>query len=305
MIRPPLWCLLAWCLLVWGYAAGADAALSVVDDAGRRVQLARPAERIVSLAPHATELLFAVGAGDRILAAVEFSDHPPAARSLARVGRAGAVDLERVLALRPDLVVVWQTGTPAAQRERLERLGLPVFLSEPRRLVDIPSSLRRLGALAGTDAVAEAAASRFEARLGELRAAAAARPRLSGFYQIWPRPLMTVNGEHLISRVMALCGVDNIFAGLPSLVPQVGIEAVLAADPAIILSSAEAGHEDHEDLAELSAWHAWPSLTAVRAGNLFHIDPDLIQRPSPRILDGVAQVCAAAETARQRLADAP
>lgn len=266
--------------------------VAVEDDAGRRVILPGPARRIVSLAPHATELLFAAGAGERVVAVVEHSDYPPEAAALPRVGEAGALDLERILALDPDLVVAWQTGTPTVQIERLRDFDIPVFLSEPRALADIPAGLRRLGALVGTGDAAESEAQAFEARLAELRRRYAGRRRLRGFYQIWAQPLMTVNGEHLISRVMDLCGVDNVFADLPTLAPQVSLEAVLAADPEIILASGEAG-EDWKD-----AWRRWGHLAAVRAGHLHYIDPDLIHRHTPRVLDGAERLCELAEAAR-------
>lgn len=290
VLRHPL--VLLCLLLLLPLGASALAEVSTLDDDGRRIELQAPAQRIVSLAPHTTELLFAAGAGKQVVAAVEHSDYPPEARQLPRVGRASALDLERILALRPDLVVAWQSGSSPAQIARLQALGVPVFLSEPRTLADIPASLRRLGELAGTRAVADVEAQAFEARLAELRRRYGGRRSLRGFYQIWPEPLMTVSGEHLISRVMALCGVENIFAGLPTLAPQVSLEAVLEANPEIILASGELPGEWTQP------WQRWKQLAAVRAGNLFYIDPDLIHRHTPRVLDGAEVLCEYAEAAR-------
>jgi len=176
----------------------AQANVSVTDDTGREVRLAQPAQRIVSLAPHITELLFSAGAGGRIVGVVEYSDYPPAAKKLPRVGAYNAVDMERILALRPDLVIAWASGNPPALIEQLRSLGLTVFLSEPRSLEDVASNLERFGQLAGTQTTAQAAADEFRRRLQALRVRYSDRKPVSVFYQIWHRPLMTVNGEHLI-----------------------------------------------------------------------------------------------------------
>ncbi len=291
--------LLGLCALLASLSAHAAAEAS--DDSGRVLRLAAPARRIVSLAPHATELLYDVGAGKALVGAVQYSDYPAAARKLPRVGRAGALDLERLLALRPDLVIAWRSGNVAAQVARIERLGIPVFFSEPRRLADIPRDLRALGRLSGHAAQGERAAAAFEARRAALERRYGGRAPLRGLYQIWPQPLMTVSGEHLISRIMALCGVKNVFAGLSALVPRIGVEAVLAADPQIILASPPPAQGERWK----RAWRRWSDLAAVRAGNLFTLDPDLTHRPTPRILDGAARLCRDAQQARQRLGMAP
>jgi len=273
----------------------AEAAVAVLDDGGREVRLAQPARRIVSLAPHVTELLFSAGAGDRIVGVVEYSDYPPAARQLPRVGAYNAVDMERILALRPDLVVAWASGNPPALIEQLRELGLTVFLSEPRELEDVASNLERLGRLAGTGATARAAANVFRQRLRALREHYAGRAPVSVFYQIWHRPLMTVNGEHLISKVIRLCGGRNVFADLPALVPKLEMEAVLAADPQAIV----AGVREPGDEAWRQDWRRWRQLRAVREGHLISVPADLLQRHTLRILDGAEQLCAALERVRQ------
>jgi len=280
-------------LLLLG-VAGVRAEVSVSDDTGREVRLARPAQRIVSLAPHITELLFSAGAGDRLVGAVDFSDWPPAAKQLPRVGAYNAVDMERILALRPDLVVAWASGNPPALIERLRGLGLTVFLSEPRELEDVAGNLERLGRLAGTEATAQAAADAFRRRLQALRERYSARAPVSVFYQIWFRPLMTVNGEHLISKVIRLCGGRNVFADLPALVPKLDMEAVLAADPQAIV----AGVREPGDEAWQADWRRWPQLRAVREGHLISLPADLMQRHTVRILDGAGQLCAALERVR-------
>ena len=283
-------------VLALASAVAAAAEIRLIDDAGRGVSLKQPAQRIISLAPHLTELLFAAGAGDRLVGTVEFSDYPPAAQGIARVGDSAQLDLERIVALKPDLVLVWQDGNAQRQLEKLLQLGIPVFYNEPRRLPDIARAIEQFGLLADTEAVALPSARAFAARVEELRRRYAGRAPVSVFYQIWDQPLMTVNGEHLISDVVRLCGGQNVFAGLKPLTPEISIEAVLAADPeAIAGMSAEAGQAGN-----LDQWKRWPRLQAVARGNLFVIDADLISRNTPRILDGAEQLCEQLAAARAR-----
>ncbi len=270
-----------------------QADITVSDDAGRQVKLTGPARRIVSLAPYITELLFAAGAGDAVVGVTEFSDHPEAARSIARIGSGTGMDLEAILALQPDLVVAWQSGNPAGQVERLQSLGMTVFMSEPRQLLDVPDTLLRLGRLAGTEQVAQANADNFIRRYHQLRQRYAQHPVVSVFYQIWGQPLMTLNGEHLFSDVVRLCGGRNVFADLPALAPQVDIEAVLAADPGVIVVAT-----DKKDSPLLAAWERWPSLSAVAQGHVYSIARDRLVRHSPRILEGAEELCVILDGAR-------
>lgn len=270
--------------------------IRVQDDAGRTVILARPAERIVSLAPHATEMLFAAGAGDRLVGAVEHSDYPPQAQQLPRVGRYESVDLETIITLKPDLVVAWRSGNPPHQVSRLRELGLAVFISEPRRLEDIPATVERLGILAGTERTAGTAAAVFRTELVRLQEHYGGGRPISVFYEVWNRPLMTVNGEQIISQVITLCGGRNVFADLPTLAPQVDREAVLAADPEAIVG----GGMDETRPEWLDEWRTWPQLQAVRRGNLFFVPPDFIQRPTPRILEGACLLCKQLDHARAK-----
>jgi iron complex transport system substrate-binding protein len=288
----------AWLAALLAVAACTVAASPVdaVDDTGRRVRLDAPAARIVSLSPHLTELLFAAGAGGRAVGAVDWSDFPVAARALPRVGDATRLDLERIVALRPDLVLAWQGGNPAGQVERLEALGLRVWRSDPRTVADIAGALRAIGRLAGTGAAAEARAVAFESRIAALRAASAARPPLSVAYLIWHRPWMTVNGSHLISEALSACGARNVFAGLAPLTPTIDVEAVMRADPdAIVSGIVDGGAGDG-----LDPWRRWPALRAVRQGALVHVDPDRLHRATDRFADGVADLCAQLDAVRSR-----
>lgn len=264
-----------------------SAAVSVEDDSGRTVALSVPAQRIVSLAPHITEQLFAIGAGEQIVGAVEYSDYPEQAQAIPRVGGYSRLDLERILALEPDLVVGWHSGNDPRQLERLEQLGLTVYRSEPRTLREIAASMRRLGILSDRADEAGAEAALFMQKLQRLATINRDRPARRLFYQIWNRPLMTINGEHLISDVIRLCGGENIFADLPALTPTISTEAVLAADPDIIIASGM-GEARPEWLDE---WHRWDLLRAVRNDQLHFIPPDLLQRATPRLLKGAEQVC--------------
>lgn len=283
-----------WGLIAWTCIASAE--VQVKDDYGNEVRLAAPAARIVSLSPHLTELLYAAGAGGRIVGALEFSDYPPQARALPRVGSDAGIDLEAVMALQPDLVVAWPNAGSLRAVNRLADLRLPVFRSEPRELDDIPRTLQRLGALAGTQSQAERAAATFRARVRELERRYSKRATVRVFYQVWDRPLVTVNGEHVITKVMRLCGGVNVFASLPLIAPEIDREAVLRADPQVIVASGP----DGERPAWLDAWKAFPGLTAAERGNLYAIAPELIQRHTPRLLDGAERLCRILDEVRTR-----
>jgi len=289
------WLLLA-LLLILSLQPSVAAAVTVVDDSGARLALPEPARRIVSLAPHATELLFAAGAGARVVGVVSHSDYPPAARALPEVGGYERLDLEAILGLAPDLVVAWESGNPGAEVERLRALGIPVYVTELRRLEDIPATLERIGILAGTPAGADAAATVFRDGVEALRRRYAGRSPVRVFYQIWDSPLMTVGGEHLISSVIELCGGRNVFADQAALAPAVDVESVLVRDPEAVVASGMATERPEW----LDAWRRWPGLSAVRFDALFLIHPDLIQRPTPRILEGAEQLCADLDRVRAR-----
>ncbi len=274
----------------------ARADIAVRDDSGVEVRLKQPAHRIVSLAPHITEILFAAGAGDRVVGTVDYSDYPEAAKRIARIGTYTRLDLETIVALKPDLVIGWQSGNELDHLERLKRLGIPVFLSQPDRIQDVAEDLERFGRLAGTDSVATAVAAAFRARLADMQQRYSDQPPVRTFYQIWPDPLMTVGGRQIIGSAIRLCGGVNIFGQLTQLAPAVTVEAVLAADPEVIVASGTG--EARPDW--LDHWRRWPQLTAAARDNLFFVPADLIQRQTPRLLDGAEQLCRDLQIARQR-----
>jgi len=258
---------------------------------GATTVLASPARRIVSLAPHLTELLFAAGAGDRVVGASAYSDHPAPARQIPRIGDSHAFDIERILALRPDLVVAWGAGNAPRHVARLEQLGIPVHVEGAAGLDDIGDALERLGRLAGTEPLAREAARRYRERLAALRARHAGLAPVRVFHQVWGDPLMTVSGGHPVSDLIAACGGVNVFGDAPALVPLVSREAVLRAAPEVITAAAEGDDP-------LAAWRRWPTLPAVAAGRLVSLPADAISRLSPRLLDAAGPLCAAIDAAR-------
>jgi iron complex transport system substrate-binding protein len=272
----------------------AQAEIRVIDDTGKPVTLAKPAHRIISLAPHVTELLYAAGAGSRMVGAVEYSDYPEDAKHIPRVGSGFGFDIEAIIAMQPDLVIAWQSGNPSWQVARLSSLGLTVFVTEPRRLDDVAGLLERMGRLAGTEAVATKAAGEFRLQRAQLQARYSGRPPVTVFYQVVDAALLTINGQHLINDVIDLCGGRNVFSDLPALTPRVDVESVLQKNPDALLAS---GHAPLWP-AWRERWRAWPAFSAAARGNLFFIPPDLIHRHSPRILQGAEQVCAALDKAR-------
>jgi iron complex transport system substrate-binding protein len=274
--------------------AAAHAAISVTDDSGHTVTLAAPAQRIVSLGPHATELLYAVGAGSRITGVIDYSNYPPEASKLPHVGSATAIDVERIVASKPDLVVIWGSGNLAAQVDKLRKLGIPVYDCEPHDFEAIATSFVRIGKLTGNASGGDALATDFRARLAKLAAEYRDRTPVTVFYQIWSDPLMTLNDTHMASAVIRLCGGRNIFGNLQPIAPTVSIEAVLKADPQAIMT----GTGSKED--PFAAWRRFPKMSAVANGNLVAIESDLITRPGPRILQGTEAVCKSLDAIRRK-----
>ena len=264
------------------------------DDAGHAVVLAAPARRVISLGPHLTELAFAAGGGGALVGAIRYSDHPDAARALPIVGDAHAIDFERIAQLKPDLVLVWDSGLNERHKARLRSLGLSLYESEIRKAQGIPDTLRRLGTLLGRADSAEAAARRFETQWQALAERYRGKPPVRVFWQLWHEPLMTINREHLISEAMRACGGVNVFADLPLLTPTVSWEAAVATDPQLIATSGR--RQDAER--DLTPWQRFANVAAVKHRRYASIDGDLIGRMGPRFVDGAAALCEAIDRAR-------
>jgi iron complex transport system substrate-binding protein len=272
------------CLLL---ALPAQAAvLRLVDDAGQTLEFSRPPQRIIALTPHLTELLFAVGAGTQLVGVDSASDYPAAARSLPRVGDYSRINFERILALKPDLVIVWVGGNRAADIHGLKKMGVPVLHTQATRLDDVARLLRLIGQASGHVEAGQAAARDFSARLDALQVRRGRKPPVSVFYQVWDRPLMTVGGTHWISDALALCGVRNVFADLRALSPVVSREAVLRRAPELIVSGSDAPDVRRQ-------WRHFAGLPAVKNNAFVRVDADRLHRPTSRLLEGVAELCAA------------
>ncbi|MBK1890584.1 cobalamin-binding protein [Undibacterium sp. 14-3-2] len=276
-------------------SASGVAAVSVKDDAQRTITLDKPAQRIISLAPHATELLFAAGAAKSIVAVSDYSDFPAAAKALPSVGNVFALDLEKLLALKPDLVVVWGTGSGKLLVNKLRDNHITVFESEPRDYEMVATSLERLAILAGTPAAGKAAAEQFRLRLANLQQqyqSARDKP-ISVFYQVNRKPLMTLNDTHMVSAAIRLCGGKNVFGALKEISPTVSVEALLAANPDAIIT----GGSNTDSLNE---WRQFSVLTAAKKNHLYAVNGDWLNRAGPRILDGTEALCKQIAAAREK-----
>jgi iron complex transport system substrate-binding protein len=274
-------------------AAQAHAAITVKDDDGNTVTLQKPAQRVISLAPHVTELLFAAGGGSHVVGVVAYSDFPEEAKKIPQIGSNREVDLERIMALKPDLIVVWRHGSSERQIDMVRKLGVPLFHSEPQKLDDIPESVAKLGQLMGTERVADPAAAALREQLASLRGRYANRPLVRAFYQVWDKPLYTLNGKHIVSDALRVCGGENIFAALPVTAPIVSVEGVLQENPEAIFATAE------KNYGGVSMWKPYGTLLAVRKDNLFTIDGNLLNRSGPRMIPGAAMLCEKLELARR------
>ncbi|MGC6481549.1 MAG: cobalamin-binding protein [Porticoccaceae bacterium] len=262
-------------------------AIEVVDDNGDKLKLADVAQRIISLSPNTTEILFHIGAGEKIVGADEYSNYPKQANDILRVNNHAAANYELILSLKPDVVIAWQSGNGEKIISRIRELGIPVFVVETGNLQDIPYLYRRLGQLSGYEKQSNIQAEKFSSGLSQLRKTYSSREEIRLFYQIWNEPLMTLNGDHMVTDIIELCGGVNIFSDAAALVPYVNIESVLAADPQVIIT----GGKSKSDLLDSGFWDKWPSLSAVKNQHLYAIPSDLLQRHSDRMLEGTGLMC--------------
>lgn len=275
--------------------AGAVAApVEARDDAGLVVRLAQPAQRVVSLGPHLTELAWAAGGGGRLVGAIAYSNHPPEAAKLPVVGDAFAIDYETMVRLKPDLVLAWGSGTNERTKAQLRALGLTVYEVEMRSVAAIEATLRTLGRLMGTGTVAEAAADRLHAQWQALRRRHEGRAPVRVFFQLWPQPLMTVSDRHVIGEALRACGGVNVFADLPTLTPTVNWEAAVQANPQLVVGAAAP-----DGRLSTARWPQFRQVDAVRRGHLVAVDGELVHRMGPRFVDGAEQLCAAIDAVRQ------
>ncbi len=252
--------------------------------------------RIVALAPHLAELVYAAGAGESLVGVSAYSDYPPEVTNLPLVGDAFVVDQERLALLRPDLLLVWKSGTPAHVVDELRRAGYSVEALRTRGLDDIAAALIRIGELTGHIEHAQRAAMNFRNGMHSLRERFHDNAAIRVFYQVSTRPLFTVNGDHYISELIDVCGGRNVFAELNELAPAVAVEAVIGRDPEVLMAGSDAGDN------ALEVWDRWPRIAANRYGNRFRMPSAEIGRATPRLLDAGKALCAALQTARERRA---
>ena len=259
--------------------------------------LEKPAQRIISLAPHITENLFAAGIGNLLVGVVNYSDYPPKAAQIKQVGGYNNFNIELILSLQPDLVIAWKEGNQRAQVEQLISLGMTVYINEPKTLEDIGRDIAKFGVLSGHEEHADVVSRAFLAELDTLYKQYSGREKISVFYQVWDSPLLTINEQQVIGQIIDLCSGQNVFAELGSLTPEISVEAVLAADPQAIIASGMGEARP----GWLDSWKRWSFLSAVKNDNLFFIPPDIIQRYTPRILQGTQRLCQQIQTARDKL----
>lgn len=282
--------------------SGAPAAVHV-DDAGRSVDLPQPARRVITLAPNLTEFVYAVGAGAALVGTMDTSNFPEEAKRIARIGDYQRLDVERILALKPDLVLVWHHGNQGRELGQLEAAGLRLFYLEPRSVDEVARSLVRIGALLGHAAQGEAGAAALRRDVEALRRRYAQAEPVSVFFQVWSQPLMTLNGQHLTSDLIALCGGRNVFGSLPALAPQIALESVVAAEPEVILSTRETDADTplwrrEPQRPAFEIWRPFARMTAVKRRWIYTVPGDLLTRQGPRVIDGARAVCAALDEVR-------
>lgn len=273
--------------------------IEVTDDLGRKIVLESPARRIVSLAPHNTENLFSAGAGEHIVGTVDYSDFPAQALDIPRVGGYKKINIEAVLAAKPDLIIAWSSGNPGAAVQRLIEFGIPVFFSEPGTFESIIGNIAQFSQLAETESQAANPLKKMRATLASLRKEYASQRPVKVFYQVWNQPLITLNGEHSVSHAFKLCGGINVFRNEPTIAPRINIEGVIASNPELILL---AGHTPEQSAEWIKMWGKWPAIEAIKNDSISFIDSNIINRPTQRFIEGTRLVCEHIAQARAKLA---
>ncbi len=251
------------------------------------------AQRIIALSPHSVELLYSIGAGDRIVGTTQFADYPESANDIPRIGGYNAINIERVLELKPDLIVVWASGNPSADLQQMKKLGLPTYESNPKKVDQIAHELIQLGKLTGLEENAKKVASDFLAQLNAARSQHANKAKVRFFYQLWPKPLRGIGPGSWINEIMTICGGENILHSGFSDYPEINVETVLLAKPEVILWPDHHGRET-----EKVHWEHWPEIPAVKNGHIYELEGDHMHRFTVRILQGMNAVCDVFEKAR-------
>lgn len=278
-----------------GIAPSSIASVTLLQADGEALTLPAPASSIITLAPNLAELVFAAGAGDSLIGVVEYSNFPEQVAQIPRVGDAFRIDLERIIELKPDLVIAWKSGNPQTALQKLEQLGFRVWQVEITRPEEIAEIVEEISRAAGTQDIGKAVALELRGKLDRLREQNAGKTPLSFFYQVAPRPIYTINGQHIISRSLAICGGQNVFSDLRTLAPQISREAVIMSDPQVMIAPGTAG-----DPSPLLAWKDWPQLQAVRNDTMLYLPADEISQATPRLLDSVDFACKLLDEVRNK-----
>lgn len=275
---------------------GDSSAIEVTDFIGNIITLDKPAKRIIALAPHIAENVFTAGAGDQLIGVVTYSDYPEQAKSLPIVGGYTKVNLEKIVELNPDLIITWQSNNSDEIVAQIKQLGFSVYVDQPKTLEDVAKSIRDIGLLSGHSKQADVAANGYLAKINDIKREQKNAKPVTSFYQVWNSPLQTLNGDHIISAAIEICGGINIYAEETAVAPIINIESILDKNPDAIIAS---GMSDSRP-EWLDEWLQWPSLKAVQNDNLFFVDPDHIQRHTVRILFGIDAICSQLDLARER-----
>ncbi len=254
-------------------------------------------QRIVALAPHIVENLFAIGAGDRIVGTVDYADYPAQANEIQRVGGYYGINMERLLSLKPDLVLAWKTGNKAEDLAYIEKLGIPVAYSNPDQVDNVADELRKLGELTHLKTRADRVATEFEVKLAAIRASQQDKPPVSVFYQLWPEPMMTVGGNTWINQLLTICHADNVFANSETDYPRISIENVLVSKPEVIIIPDEKSKKPQPQI----DWRQWPELPAVQHNQFISVNADLLHRFTTRMLDGLSEMCGKIDISRKQI----
>ncbi|MBA1378804.1 cobalamin-binding protein [Pseudomonas brassicacearum] len=236
------------------------------------------ATRVVSLAPSLSEIVVELDSADLLVGVLDGGDRPSILKDLPSVGRYGQLDMERLLSLKPDLLLLWPGSVGPVQREQLKRLGIATYIAEPHRLDQLITQIEDIATQLGRPERGVQRAAQLRERLETLRQRYRRDTPVSVFYQVWDRPLYTVGGGQIISDALAVCGAHNVFADLDLPAPQVSVESVLQRQPQVILAT---------DQAQLDAWKAWP----VAQGRLLLVPDKGLERPSGQMIEATARLC--------------
>jgi len=254
----------------------------------------KPAKRIIALSPHAVEMLFAIGAGDRIIATIDYADYPAEALKIPRVGNFSGIQIEKIIALQPDLIIAWKSGNKTADLDKIQSLGFTVFYSHPKNIPGIISELNKIGELTGLQAKARMAANEIQQKYQEIIDTYSNKKPVKVFYQLWHDPLRTIGSDNWNESLIKDCNGHNLFHDINTPYPVVSLENVIAKNPQVIIVP----HHSGSDAINKEIWTKWQNIKAIKKNHIYAIDGDLWHRFGPRAVEGLKQLCEAIDRAR-------